>query len=201
MRLLLVRHGQSVWNADRRLQGQADIALSEAGRAQARALAPVIAAFAPERAVSSDLARARETAALLGHPRAVLLPELREHSVGLWEGRAIPSIMAETPGDYALWRGGRFTPEGGEPWESFTARVTSALRAEHARGDCRNLLVVCHGGVIRAVLHGLLGLAPTSLIPVAPASLTTLMLRAGDPSPRLELLNYRPGEIDLDAPD
>lgn len=201
MRLLLVRHGQSVWNADRRLQGQADIALSDLGRAQAADLAPVIAGFAPCRAITSDLIRARETAATLGFADARPEPALREHSVGIWEGRVIPEIIAEAPDAYAGWRAGTFTPPGGENWGDFTARTMAVVRAEQNLGDCRNLLIVCHGGVIRALLHGLLGLAPTSVIPVAPASLTTLRLARDGSPPRLELFNYRPGQIELDAPD
>lgn len=201
MRLLLVRHGQSVWNADRRLQGQADIALSALGRRQATDLAPVIAGFAPCRAITSDLIRARDTAALLGFAAARPDPALREHSVGAWEGRAIPDIVAQSPADYAGWRAGTFTPPGGEAWGHFTARTTAAIRAEQAAGACRNLLVICHGGVIRALLHGLLGIAPTSVIPVAPASLTTLLFPQQGSAARLELFNYRPGQIDLDAPD
>ncbi len=199
-RLLLVRHGQSVWNASRRLQGQADIALSELGRAQARGLAAVVARFAPGRAVTSDLERTRATAAELGFPDARPEPALREHGVGIWEGRAIAEIVADAPEDYAAWRAGTYTPEGGEPWAAFTARTTGVVEDERLRGECRNLLMVCHGGVIRALLHGLLGLAPASVIPVAPASLTTLRI-AGDGAARLELFNYRPGEIELDAPD
>ena len=201
MRLLLVRHGESLWNADRRLQGQADIALSDLGRTQASRAAPVISSFAPGRALTSDLSRARETAAILGFPDARLEPALREHSVGNWEGRIIPDIVAETPEAYEAWRAGTFTPSGGEPWADFTTRVTDVVRAEQTIGDCRNLLIVCHGGVIRALLHGLLGLSPNSVIPVAPASLTTLRFGGDGGSPRLELFNYRAGQIELDAPD
>ncbi len=201
MRLLLVRHGQSVWNADRRLQGQADIALSDLGRRQAADLAPVIAGFAPGRAITSDLIRARETAVALGFADARPEPALREHSVGIWEGRVIPEIAAEAPEAYTAWRAGIFTPPGGESWGDFARRATAAVRFEQDLGDCRNLLVVCHGGVIRVLLHGLLGLAPTAVIPVAPASLTILRLGRNGSPPRLELFNYRPGQIVLDAPD
>jgi probable phosphoglycerate mutase len=201
MRLLLVRHGQSEWNAGRRLQGQADISLSDLGRAQAAALAPVIAAFAPGRAVTSDLRRARDTAAVLGFPEARREPALREHHVGAWEGRHIPEIMAEDASAYAGWRAGSHTPDGGEPWSQFTRRVTEAIVAEAARGACDNLLVVCHGGVVRALLHGFLGLEPASLIPVAPASLTILRMAPDGRPTRLELFNYRPGPLDFDAPD
>ncbi|MES2549577.1 MAG: histidine phosphatase family protein, partial [Pseudomonadota bacterium] len=95
MRLLLVRHGQSEWNAGRVLQGQADVPLSDLGRAQAAALAPVVAGLAPDRAVTSDLVRASVTAAILGYTNARPVPALREINVGVWQGRSIPDLIAE----------------------------------------------------------------------------------------------------------
>src|SRR4051812_28497437 len=88
-RLLLVRHGQSTYNAQARLQGQADPPLSEAGREEALRLAPALPGFPDDRVVTSDLQRARETAALLGHPGARPEPRLREIDVGAWAGRPL----------------------------------------------------------------------------------------------------------------
>jgi probable phosphoglycerate mutase len=82
MRLLLVRHGASEWNAVRRLQSQADLALSDLGREQARRLRPVTEALVPDQTISSDLVRAAETARLLGATDANLMPGLREIAVG-----------------------------------------------------------------------------------------------------------------------
>jgi probable phosphoglycerate mutase len=198
MRLLLVRHGQSEWNAGRVLQGQADVPLSDLGRAQAAALAPAIAALAPDRAVTSDLQRAAATAAILGHPDARPDPALREIDVGVWEGRSIPELQAENPEGYAGWRAGTHRPDGGEEWGSFVARVGESIRRECAVGG-RTALVVCHGGVIRAVMDAFLGLRPQHVLPVAPASLTVLRLN-GDAA-RLELFNFRPGGPEMGAPD
>ena len=81
-RILLVRHGESEWNAVRRLQGQADIDLSQKGRRQAAALAPVVEGLAPDLVLTSDLKRAADTAALLGYPQAVREQFLQgEHAV------------------------------------------------------------------------------------------------------------------------
>lgn len=198
MRLLLVRHGQSEWNAGRVLQGQADIPLSDLGRAQALALAPTVAALAPDRAVTSDLARARDTAAHLGHPTARLDPALREIDVGAWQGRSIPALQQEDAAAYSGWRAGTHRPDGGEDWPAFVARVDRAIRAEAAVGG-RTVLVVCHGGVIRAALQALIGLTPRAVLPVAPASLTAVRLDGG--TARLELYNWRPGLPELGAPD
>jgi glucosyl-3-phosphoglycerate phosphatase len=196
MRLLLVRHGQSEWNASRRLQGQADIVLSDLGREQARRLAPVIAAIGPDRAIASDLARAAETAALLGG--AVYNPALREVNVGDWTGAEIATLLAEQPANYHGWRAGTYAPPGGELWVDFRTRVGTVITAEAAR-PCANLLVVCHGGVIRALVEHLLGLPPRYIIPVGPATLTAIRLT--DTGPRLELFNYRPDLPDFAAPD
>lgn len=199
MRLLLVRHGQSEWNASRRLQGQADIALSALGETQADALRPVIERIAPCRAVSSDLTRSRETARRITPDALQLSEALREINVGDWTGRAIDDIRAEDEDAYQDWRAGLSAPPGGETWAAFVERTTEAIEDER-REPCRNLLVVCHGGVIRALLQHYLGLDPSRIIPVAPASLSALRLGANTPA-RLELFNYRPDTLDLEAPD
>ncbi len=199
MRLLLVRHGQSQWNAARRLQGQADIGLSELGKRQADALRPVIGDIGHCRAVSSDLERVRDTAHRIGADPLQFNQDLREIDVGDWTGLAIDEIRAEDEDAYLGWRAGTSAPPGGEIWADFVARVTGVIEAERAVA-CQNLLVVCHGGVIRALLQHYVGLNPAQIIPVAPASLSAVRLGHGKP-PRLELFNYLPGSLDFGAPD
>ncbi len=199
MRLLLVRHGQSQWNAARRLQGQADIGLSELGKAQADALRPVIEEIGYCRAVSSDLERVRDTARRIGAEAPRFTEDLREIDVGDWTGRAIDDIRAEDEDAYQGWRAGTSAPPGGETWANFVDRVTGVIVAEQ-RTTCQNLLLVCHGGVIRAILQRYIGLDPAQIIPVAPASLSALRLGNRKP-PRLELFNYLPDSLDFGAPD
>jgi glucosyl-3-phosphoglycerate phosphatase len=202
MRLLLVRHGQSEWNAEKRLQGQADIGLSEKGVRQAEALRGVIQSINPCKAITSDLRRARHTASLLGFPEAIPTPGLREISVGEWTGRLIPEIIADDPKAYAGWRAGTASPPGGESWRQFVGRVSAAVETQRQETGISNLLVVCHGGVIRALLDHFLSLTPASIIPVGPASLTALrMPRLQREKIRLELFNYSPQELQFDAPD
>ena len=194
-RLLLVRHGESIWNATRRLQGQADMPLSERGMAQARALAPLINRLAPDVALTSDLQRARLTAALLGYPDARPEPLLREIEVGDWTGQEISALDAV---QFQGWRAGSYAPQGGETWPSFRDRAQSAVIAAQAnRQD--TILMVCHGGVIRALLDGLIGLSPDRLLPVGPASLTVLGFRGG--KAKLEAMNVTADGLSLDAPD
>ncbi len=201
MRVLLVRHGESEWNASRRLQGQANVGLSDAGRRQADALRPVIEAIGPCRAIASDLARVTETAERIGAPNARLTAQLREIDVGDWTGRSIVDIETADPNAYRGWRAGTLTPKGGEAWDIFSGRVCSVIETERA-DPCKNLLVVCHGGVIRAILQRFLGLNPANITPVAPASLSALQLAAGaQKPPRLELFNYRPETLELEATD
>ncbi len=166
-RLALVRHGESTWNAERRLQGQADPPLTSAGESQVRALAPQLPELGIDRAICSDLRRAARTADLL-ELRAVPDPRWREIGVGDWTGRSIDALRAEDPDRWRGWRAGHFTPPGGETWVEFSSRLAEALAALPV-GD---VILVTHGGVIRALVAMLLDLSPDRLAPVPPASLT-----------------------------
>ena len=194
-KLILVRHGESLWNAARRLQGQADIGLSERGRDQARATSGRSARLRPDLVWTSDLRRAAETAWLLGHPDATPEPLLREHSVGDWTGLSIDAL---DPGLYRAWRAGTHTPDNGEGWPDMRARVCGLVARLRGTG-AGAAMMVCHGGVIRALLDGLVGLPPARILPVGPASLTILDLQRDDA--RLEAMNVTALGATLDAPD
>lgn len=199
-RLMVVRHGESAWNASRKLQGQADIELSAKGREQAVALRETIAALEPDVVLTSDLKRAYETTLLLGVSNPTATEALREIDVGQWTGRDIADIRAKNPDGYQGWRAGTYTPPGGEAWSDFVCRTTGCVL--NMFRSCDRLLVVCHGGVVRALLEKLIDLPPSRIIPVGPASLTILAERpAGTANMRLELFNYSPLGPILDAPD
>ena len=150
-RLILVRHGESTWNAEERLQGQLDPPLSERGREQSRALAGMLGGPDGDRVVCSDLGRARETAELLGLRPGRFDPRWREIDVGEWGGVAAADIDAQGD-ELTNWRGGPRTAPSGETWDDFFARVAGALDELVAAGG--PWLVVCHGGCIRvAVAH------------------------------------------------
>lgn len=190
--LILVRHGETEWNAAQRLQGHSDIALNPVGRAQARALAPLVSAQSPDLSFCSDLQRAVETSALLGHADALRMSALREQGLGDWEGCNIADLVARAPDDYRDWRAGRYAPPGAESWGDFRGRVEAALT--EALAECRSVaLVTCHGGVIRAALDALIGLAPARVSPATPASMTILTQDGSDF--RLESLNTMPPEV------
>ncbi len=154
LRLLCIRHAESTHNAAGLWQGQADPALSERGRAQARRLAARLRGAGLTAIASSDLARARETAELLAEPLGlapVLFPALRERDVGAWSGRSHAEIARRWPDDYARFRAGdrSLRPGGGEADDALAARVRGALDALRARWPEGRLAVVTHLGVLR----------------------------------------------------
>lgn len=195
-RLILVRHGESVWNGQGRLQGQRDLPLSAVGRRQVGRLAALIAEIGPDVVVTSDLVRARETCALLGHPEAHADARWREADLGDWTGRLTADLQTAGDGRYAAWRAGTLTPDGGESREALRTRVSDALAP--ILTDQRTWLVVTHGGPIRMAIEVLLGVPVGRLSPVAPASATVIDL--ADP-PRLLAYNLAPRRAPGDVPD
>ncbi|HWI03124.1 MAG TPA: histidine phosphatase family protein [Acidimicrobiales bacterium] len=163
-RLLLLRHGQSTWNAGGRWQGQADPPLSPLGEVQARDAAERLAPGQFSRVVASDLQRALRTAEILAEALGLPVevdPELREIDVGDWQGLTRAEINERAPGALADWSEGRSesTP-GGETRTHLTDRARAALlrvAADAGAGD--RVLLVSHGALIRN-LDRALGIEP-----------------------------------------
>jgi probable phosphoglycerate mutase len=144
---LLVRHGQSTWNAEQRWQGQADPPLSELGEHQAIAAVPAVAALTPSRVVASDLARAARTAELLAPPGVPVEVDAvwRERHAGEWEGLTRVEIEARYPG----WLDTHRRPPGYEDDDEVLARALPALQSLlFDAPDGTTVLVVTHGGLI-----------------------------------------------------
>jgi len=201
MRLILVRHGETTWNAEQRLQGQDNAPLSPRGIEQAKRFAAFARALSPDRVVSSDLGRTRQTVSLLGFADAPMDPRLREIDMGDWTGRTKPELEAERPVDYLAWRAGTFTPKNAESWPAFRQRIAAGLR--DCLAECKgDTLAVVHGGVIRAACHEFLGLPPARVVPVTPGTATILSFSSADATAaRLEAYNIAPLAPDNDAPD
>jgi broad specificity phosphatase PhoE len=161
--LICVRHGRTAWNADKRFQGHTDIPLDEEGRAQASALASLLAGQRIDAAASSDLVRAAETAriVLASHdvpPR--LDPDWREMQFGEWEGLTWAQIVAANPQLAASSETSvkAYTPVGGETFEALCARVGRAVdRIVAEVPDDGVALVATHAGPLHALLSVLLG--------------------------------------------
>jgi len=161
-RIVAVRHGETVWNAEMRMQGQLDTRLSARGERQARRTAAALAGEGIEAIVSSDLVRAAATAAAIAD--VVGLPVatdsgLRERSFGVFQGWTYAEIDERWPDDAARWRrhDPTFAPAGGESLVAFDARAVAAMTriATQARG--RTLLVVTHGGVLDSLYRAATG--------------------------------------------
>jgi probable phosphoglycerate mutase len=162
LRMLCIRHAQSTWNALGRWQGQADPPLSAQGRREAKALASLLAREAGSVAaiVTSDLLRARQTAAALGAAFGLEpepLPALREVDIGSWSGRVGEEIARLWPEEYARFRAGDLELRlgGGESRRALRARAAGAVRALERRFAGREIAVVTHLGWLRALRPGL----------------------------------------------
>jgi glucosyl-3-phosphoglycerate phosphatase len=164
--LILMRHGETDWNAEARLQGHRDIALNDTGVGQAVAAAPSIAALAPEVIISSDLGRAVSTAAPIAELtglQATADVRLRETSMGLWEGLNRDEIVAGWPGEWERWRttsAHNAPPHGESRWQ--VARRAAAVVAELDGAAVQRALLVAHGGLIVGLTGLLLELPENS---------------------------------------
>jgi glucosyl-3-phosphoglycerate phosphatase len=160
---VLWRHGQTVWNAERRFQGQSDIPLNETGQAQAERAARLLASLRPDLIVSSDLSRAASTAVALARLTGLevtLDKDLRERHGGGWEGLNDAEIRARYPAEHASW-----SPPDGEPSAVVAERVAGALQriadrlSENGRDGVSGLAVVAsHGAALRLGMSRFLGL-------------------------------------------
>ncbi|WP_278315102.1 histidine phosphatase family protein [Lolliginicoccus levis] len=171
-RIVLLRHGQTVYNAENRMQGQLDTALSPLGIEQANRAAEVLAHCDPLAIISSDLHRAYDTALALGSATGLRVSKderLRETHLGDWQGRTHAEVDALHPGARAAWRlEPRLAPPGGESRIDVAARAVpliDELLARSTDGDAalehwpeHPIVLVAHGGLIGALTAQLLDL-------------------------------------------
>lgn len=187
------RHGQTIWNAESRFQGQTDIDLDEAGKAQADRAARMLTGLNPVMIVSSDLSRAAATAAPLARLTGLTVSydkDLRERHGGAWEGLTDVEIRTRYPVEYGSWN-----PPEGEPPDAVADRVGAALgRAAGSLAEGDLAVVVSHGGAIRFGMSRLLGM-PEDLYgvfgPLSNCSWSILGTRRG----RWRVLEYNAGTL------
>jgi broad specificity phosphatase PhoE len=212
VRLVLWRHGQTAWNAERRFQGQSDIPLDPTGQSQAERAARLLAGLHPDLIISSDLIRATSTAtplALLTGLEVVLDKDLRERHGGRWEGLTDAQIRERYPAEHGTW-----TPPDGEPTAVVADRVAAALqriaaafsadavsadavsgaavRADASAGGLA--VVVSHGAALRLGMSRLLGMPEETfgaLGPLSNCSWSVLGQRYG----RWRLLEHNAGTL------
>jgi broad specificity phosphatase PhoE len=158
--ILLARHGESDWNRAGRWQGHADRPLTELGGEQALALADRLEEIELEAVYSSDLLRALQTAEIVAARKGLqvtALPELREVDVGSWSGLTRAEAERRFPAGFARWQAGGEGWSDGESYEQLGDRVVGAISRIAADHDGGRVLVVAHGGAIRAVHAAALG--------------------------------------------
>ncbi len=197
--ILLARHGQSDWNAETRWQGHADRPLTQRGREQAFALAERLAAKRLDAVYSSDLQRARDTAVAVAERQGLEVsvdPDLREVDVGSWSGLTRAEAERLHPDGFARWRDGEPGWDDGETYEEMSKRIIGAINRIAAEHDGGRVLVVSHGGPIRAIHAAALGLDVHTyrrLRPVEPnARLSAVCVEGG-------LFTEMCGAADIDA--
>jgi broad specificity phosphatase PhoE len=161
--IILIRHAETLWNVEKKIQGHIDSPLSETGRAQAAKLAPRLAAGGLAAAYSSDSGRCVETARAALQGLAVTVQtsaDLREQHFGRWEGMSWPELKAskvEGAADF-LKNPSEFIAPGGESWNQMQARVFKKIAAVAAENEGKTAAVFTHGGPCRAAIFAALGL-------------------------------------------
>jgi broad specificity phosphatase PhoE len=196
LKLALLRHGPTGWNALGRIQGHTDIPLSDEGLARMRGLLPP-PAFAQARAFASPLLRARQTAEALGLAAPILDARLMEQNWGGWEGLSRSEILARD-GEDAFMRAGlalRFRPPGGESTQELHDRVAAFLK-DVAR-EKSDAIAVAHMGVLRAAYTLATGWDMSAPMPPdLDISKALILSLTGDGVPTIHALN-----VDLPARD
>ena len=156
-KILLVRHGQTSYNLEKRYQGQRDVPMTPFGRDQAKATAVRLAGERLDRVYASDLGRAMETAAAIATAQGLPVlrePRLRELDFGTWEGLTHEEIRRRDPDTLRRWLSDpkRTVPRGGESLEHLCGRVALLLDELRILPEAETILLVSHGGTLRCLL-------------------------------------------------
>jgi glucosyl-3-phosphoglycerate phosphatase len=195
-RIVLIRHGESEWNAIGRWQGHSDVGLSPLGRRQAAATAAFVARYEPDvrMIVSSDLERVTQTAEPAARALGLTLridPRLREIDVGWWSGLTTEQIKARDPDAFAAFRAGEDVARGGAETETqLRVRVTAAVNDLRSQCEQGTLLIFSHGGPVRALVSDALGMSVTGQrVLGGPANCSRTVLADRDGMVRLRSYN------------
>lgn len=178
--LILVRHGETPWTHEKRLQGWTDTSLTTRGRGQARAAAKALKHFKPDVLYSSKLKRAVETGEILANTLKLKRhsdSRLNEYGFGPWEGRTVVSLVADNDPVYREWLKGTWTaPEGAEKLTVFRKRLKSLLNDVIKKHRGKKIVLVSHGAAIRMIFFSLIPFAKEDFwsFRVDPASISIL---------------------------
>ena len=162
--LYIVRHGETVWNREGRIQGHTNVGLSHQGMEQARLLGQRLKPVPFDAAYASDLSRAADTAAVILDGRDVPIsptPRLREYHKGAFEGMTEGELRSQYPNEYPGYvsKDLDYAPEGGESTRAVSERMASIINEIKERHLNDTVLIVGHGGSLRAAMMALLGMS------------------------------------------
>lgn len=163
--LALLRHGKTMWNEEGRIQGRKDSPLSAKGRKQVHEWGAFLEDYTIDQIIASDLGRVRETVAILqNYCKTAPIhwnPALREQAWGEWEGKTFRELKAEQAEELAaqIRAGWDFCPPGGESRKDVLQRGLSAIHETLQQFPGKRLLVVCHEGIVKALIYHLAGRA------------------------------------------
>lgn len=192
-RIFLVRHGATDWTRQRRFQGHTDTPLNPEGKKQARRLRARFKRFDWDYLYASPLLRARRTAEILAYGRAGEIrydKRLREIFFGRWEGKSAEELRAQPDPAFQKWcKGRRTSPPGGETLKDFNRRISGFFSEILKCHPGKTLLVVSHGGPIKAFIFQLLKIPAASLwsLRIEPGSVS--LVSAGPDFSELAFLN------------
>jgi probable phosphoglycerate mutase len=186
--ILVARHGESDWNRAGRWQGFADRPLTELGQRQAAELASRLRDVPLDAVYSSDLERARATAEAVAEAQGLAvttLPALREVDVGSWQGLTRAEAQERFPDEFRVWQNGGTGWLDGETYAQMSQRVVASVLEIAARHDGGRVLVVSHGGPIRAIHAEALGVSVEAY----------RRMRAVEPNARLSAICVTEGRL------
>ena len=193
-RLILVRHGETDWNRESRLQGHLPTLLNARGRHEAKLLARRISEEQPNRLYSSDLPRAMETAEMIAEATGLEImaaPELREAHFGKWEGKTYAEVQDESPGNFNAWVESDFrqAPPGGESAGELRERIIAFLAEVALQHPNETSVLVSHGGPCKYAIAHTLGISPTGIHRYAVDNASVHIIEIGAYGWRLTTLN------------
>lgn len=183
MLIFLVRHAESTWNSQKRIQGQKDPPLSAYGKREAKLVGKRFKELTFDEVCASPLKRALETArAIVGKKTHISVHEdLREINLGKWEGKTLSQIRKQYGEKFDRWavRPDRIPIPGGEDFRAFVRRVKKALRRVERNNPGGNVLIVSHGGVISTYVTVVLNIKPVDVwcVTVKNASVTIVEVK------------------------
>ena len=194
LRIFLIRHGETEWNRQNRLQGKSDVHLSPEGIHQAMTLAEHLPFKHADAIYSSDLSRAFETAKIIAEKfnlKVKTMPELRETDFGDWEGRFISELFEESPKSFGKFFTDpeRCHPPHGETFLEAQARVMIGIREIIANHDDQNIVVVSHGAIIRLIIGAALDMPIHKMWAIGQFNMALNVLRVDDGEITVELMN------------